>query len=196
MEVLFKYVVLILWGVIVIVIGVRRINKMSIKIFDIELNAEMSASQKKEKISKETGLMRGVYFAGVLLTLLSAVLLAPYFSNFFCKYFESTKQYDLDVVVYKIGESSEKLPVTDAIIEVNGNSSHPKTNSLGESNLKLESLCSKFPGCHCSDVLSVEFSVIYNGSGGKKLVSKHVDEFRKAWLNKDDKDIVYELLVD
>ena len=117
-------------------------------------------------------------YIGLLFSLLLSVAASPFYSKFLCSHFISDNVYNLHVFICK-SVNGQKIPISNAVIELNNNADNPPTNTEGNSVVMFRQTFSNFPGCECTDENLLKFAIIENVTGN---VTRHEENLSTQWF--------------
>lgn len=118
-------------------------------------------------------------FLGLFFLWLLSVCASPFYAKFFCSQLIADNSYNLYIQVLK-KSGGQNLPISNAVIEINGNSDFPPTDLEGKSVVMFHQHYSKFPGCECPDKNLLQLSIIEEN--GK--ITKRDENLTTEWFLK------------
>jgi len=142
---------------------------------------EEKLTQFKSNVAADVSSMKSnvkFLYIGLLFLWLFSVAASPFYSKFLCSHFTSDNVYNLHVFVFR-NVNGQKIPVPNAVIELNNNADNPPTSIEGKSVVMFRQIFSKFPGCECPDENLLKFAIIEEGSG---KVSRHEESLSTQWF--------------
>jgi hypothetical protein len=119
-----------------------------------------------------------VTFLLLFFLIILSIAFAPYCADIICKNFGIDKDYSIKVRVSQRTEKGNVIPLKDAIVDLNNNSSDNPTDTDGTVTVKYYKKYNPYPGCPCNADNNLTFTIIdKNGNFLFKQDEKRSDEW-------------------